>query len=288
MARKVIDSALRREIRDTKNMIQQAEKADCNESETRRRIERIFENLMGYDVFKHLSRERAVRGAGETEHVDFAIQLEEGQDAKPEIMVEIKRVCIELAPKHLKQVSSYAINAGCEWILLTNAREWRVYHVAFGQPPITKLVASWNILTDEVAALADYFELISFKSVRKGALAKLWDKTNVMHPRNLLEAILSEGAVNLIRRQLKKDSGITLSPEDIVAGVRRLLNESALTELEGIRISFPQKKPRKRTPKPSTDDVVLEETKKIVQTLPIAQQEDGEVSPKIADSFETN
>ncbi len=131
MAHKAMDKALRREILDPRNLIQQAEKADCNESETRRRIERIFENLMGYDVFKHLSRERAIRGAGETEHVDFCIQIEEGQDAKPEIMVEIKRVCVDLAPKHLKQVSSYAINAGCEWILLTNSREWRVYHVAF-------------------------------------------------------------------------------------------------------------------------------------------------------------
>ena len=70
---------------------------NCNEAETRRRIERLLENLMGYDTFKHLSRERAVRGVGETEHVDFTIQLEDGEKAKPEIMVEIKRVCVNLA-----------------------------------------------------------------------------------------------------------------------------------------------------------------------------------------------
>ena len=49
MATKVMDkAALRREILDTRSMIQQAEKDDCNESETRRRIERIFESLMGH------------------------------------------------------------------------------------------------------------------------------------------------------------------------------------------------------------------------------------------------
>ncbi len=264
MARKTIDKALRRTILDRRAMILQAEKAANNESVTRRRIERIFDGLMGYDVFKHLSRERAIRGAGETEHVDFAIQMEEGQDAKPEIMVEIKRVSVDLAPKHLKQVSSYAINAGCEWILLTNGREWRVYHVAFGQPPITKLMASWNILTDDVAVLADRFELISFKSVRKGALEKLWKKTNVLNPRNLLAAILSEDAVRLIRRDLKKDSGISLSPEDIVSGVRRLLNESALAELAGIRISFPQKKARQRKPKAPDDATAPSDAEKTV------------------------
>ena len=262
MARKVMDKTLRREILDTRNMIQQSQKADCNESETRRRIERVFENLMGYDPLKHLSREHAVHGAGETEHVDFTIQLEEGPEAKPEIMIEIKRVCVDLAPKHLKQVSSYAINAGCEWILLTNSREWRIYHVAFGQPPITKLVASWNVLTDDVATLASRFELISFKSLRKGALAKLWQKTNVLHPRNLLEAILSEGAVKAIRRELKKDSGINLSPEDIVAGVRRLLNESALPELKGVRVSFPEKKTKRRKPKSPVEALTPEETEK--------------------------
>lgn len=260
-----MDKALRREILDAKKTIQQAEKDDCNESDTRRRIERIFENVMGYDPFKHLSRERAVHGAGETEHVDFTIHVEEGQDAKPEIMVEIKRVCVDLATKHLKQVSSYAINAGCEWILLTNGREWKVYHVDFGQPPITKLVASWNLLNDDVPVLADRFELISFKSVRKGALAKLWQKTNVLHARNLLAAILSEGAVKHIRRELKKDSGIALSPEDIIAGVRRLLNESALAELEGVRISFPKKRSRRRKPKSTVDGSVPGETKETDQ-----------------------
>jgi len=272
MVKKAIDKAYKREIIDTKNMILQSEKADCNESETRRRIERIFENLMGYDAFKHLSRERAIRGAGETEHVDFSIQTEEGPDAQPVIMVEIKRVCVDLSPKHLKQVSSYAINAGCEWILLTNSREWKVYHVAFGQPPITKQVATWNVLTDDIAILANFFELISFKSVKKGALEKLWEKTNVLHPRNLLKAILSEGSMRSIRKELKKDTDINLSPEDVLVGVRRLLNESALAELEGVRITFPEKKPRPHKPKVA-----------LVPTLPEepsdeAQAEDSSIS----------
>ncbi len=247
MPRVSLDKATKKAILDARSMIQAAEKADCNEAETRRRIERIFEDLMGYNAFKHLSRERAVRGAGETEHVDFAIQLEEGDSAKPVIMVEIKRVCVDLAPKHLKQVSSYAINAGCEWILLTNSKEWRVYHVSFGQPPVTKLIHGWNLLTDDVSTLAKRFELISYKNVKKGGLHDLWQKTNVLHPRNLLQAILSESSLSEVRRQLRKDSGVLLSPEEVVSGVRRLLNETALTELENVRISIPErKKPRKR------------------------------------------
>lgn len=246
MSRTKIDKNVRRAILDVRRMIQEAEKNDCNEAETRRRIERIFESLMGYDVFKHLSRERAVRGAGETEHVDFAIELGQGEKAKTVIMLEIKRVNVDLARKHLKQVSSYAINAGCEWILLTNSREWKLYHVSFGQPPVTKLIHSWNILTDDVSVLAKRFELISFKSVRKGALDEVWEKTNVLTPRNLLQAVLSEDSIKLLRRELRKESGVLLSPEDIVSGLRRLLNETALTELENVRVFLPEQKARRR------------------------------------------
>ncbi len=249
MARTTVNKIVRRAILDARRMIQEAEKNDCNEAETRRRIERMFESLMGYDVFKHLSRERAVRGAGETEHVDFAIQLAQGEEAKPVIMVEIKRVNVDLARKHLRQISSYAINAGCEWTLLTNSREWKLYHVSFGQPPITKLIHSWNLITDDVAVLAKRFELISFKSIRKGALDEVWQKANVLTPRNLLQAILSEGSIKLLRRELKKESGVLLSLEDVISGIRRLLNEVALTELENVRVSLPVQKPRRKRKK---------------------------------------
>jgi hypothetical protein len=252
-------------------MIEDSEKADCNEAETRRRIERIFENLMGYDAFKHLSRERAVRGAGETEHVDFAIQMEPGDDAQPTIMVEIKRVCVDLAPKHLKQVSSYAINAGCEWILLTNSKDWRLYHVSFGKPPITKMIYSWNILTDDISTLAKRFDLISLKQVKKGILDELWQKTNVLKPRNLLQAMLSEGCMNNLRRTIKKESGVQLTPEDVVAGIRRLLNEAALTEFEDIRMSLPCIKPKRRakpTPKAKKEEVETIEDTSTIEKVP--------------------
>jgi hypothetical protein len=68
MAARLADSVKqkRRAIRDARGVVEQALKADVNEAETRRRIERTFESVMGYDPFTHLSRERAVRGAGET------------------------------------------------------------------------------------------------------------------------------------------------------------------------------------------------------------------------------
>ena len=100
--------------------------------------------------------------------------------------------------------------------------------------------------TDDVSVLAKRFDLISGKSVKKGQLDETWRKTSVLSPRNLLEALLSEDSVRVLRRELKKNSVVHLSLEDTVSGIRRLLNEAALTELENARFSLLERKPQKR------------------------------------------
>lgn len=236
------DKDVRRALREAREMVEQLLGSDGNEAETRRRVERIFENVLGYDTLKHLTRERAVKGAGETEHVDFAIQLEEGPKARPVIMVELKRVSVDLATKHLKQVASYAIDAGCEWVVLTNSREWRVYHVEFGQPPVTSLLAQWNLLTEEPAALLPKLEILSYRFVRKGGLDDLWRRTKVLAPKSLLAAVLSDASLRFLRRSLRGRTGVLIEFEEIVQGIRRLLNEAAATEMDGLRIRLPQRK----------------------------------------------
>ena len=248
MARKALDKETRRRITDSRRMIEQVMKADGNEAETRRRVERIFETLMGYDALTHLSRERAVKGAGETEHMDFAIQLEPGLDAEPIIIVELKRIGVDLALKHLKQVSSYAIDSGCEWILLTNGRDWRLYHVEFGQPPKTKLIDQWNLMNDDVQELAEKFSLISYKKIKRGSLQKLWEKATVLSPNSLIDGIVSQESLRVLRRVLRKNTGVLVAPEDLVNGIRKLLNENAAIVLSKKKIDFSdnKKQPKKK------------------------------------------
>lgn len=258
MPRKKIDKETRRAIIDARRLIEDVMRMDGNEAETRRRVERIFETLMGYDALKHLSRERAVKGAGETEHVDFVVQLEPGGDAKPIIMVELKRVGIDLVRKHLKQVSSYAIDAGCEWIILTNGREWRLYHVEFGQPPETTLLKQWDLVKDDPVILAECFETINYKNVRKKGLDALWQRTKVLASDSLLTAMFSEEAIRLICRLLKKSTGVTVAPKDVFSSMNKLLNETASIELKELKITPPERKrPKPRVQKEKEGDEVV-------------------------------
>ncbi len=53
MSKVKIPKEQRKAIRSARRMLEQAVKMDANEAETRRRLERMFKKVMGYDVLKH-------------------------------------------------------------------------------------------------------------------------------------------------------------------------------------------------------------------------------------------
>ena len=247
MAKQKLDKETKKAILSARKLIEEVAKADGNETETRKHVNYIFGTVMGYDIFRHITSEYAIHSAGDTMHCDIAVKIDREEASAPALLVELKRVNIDLASKHLRQAASYAIDIGCEWVLLTNGKEWKLYHISFGKPPQTKLIDSWNIITDDLSILAEKFNIIGYKNIKKGGLAKLWEKSNVLTAQNILKVILSEESIKLIRRDLKKATDVTVSPEEIGGAVRHLLNEAAIGEMEKIKISLPEKKQRKRT-----------------------------------------
>ena len=83
--------------------------------------------------------------------------------------------------------------------------------------------------------MAKKFALVSYKNVKSKSLDTLWQKRTVLTTTNMLKAILSEEALRLYQRRLKKSTGVSVSPEDIVSQFRHLLNESALSEMSNIK-----------------------------------------------------
>jgi hypothetical protein len=245
MVRQKLDKETKKMVLKARNWIENITRKDANEDDTRTRIYDIFGMLMGYDRYEHITHEYAIHTAGETVHCDLAIQIDKGESPKPDFLIEIKRVNIDLTSKHIRQAASYAIDIGCEWVLLTNSRDWKLYHISFGKPPQTKLVDSWNLISDEPAMLAEKFALISYRNIKRNGLVRLWEKRNVLTAKNVLKIILSEQSLNLIRREIRKETEVTVSPEDIVGAIRHMLNEASLGEMENVKISLPVKKQRK-------------------------------------------
>ena len=164
--KKPMDRAQLKALAKVRALISEIAGRDSNEAETSDRVKTVFTEILGYDRFRHITHEHAVRNPGSTDHVDLAVTLEEGKHAKPVILVEVNRVNYDLSHKHIKQASTYAIQTGCNWVVLTNARHWMLYHIEFLQPPEPKLIEQWSLLDGDPAAVLKKFRLISYKSTR--------------------------------------------------------------------------------------------------------------------------
>ena len=244
MARQKMDKETKKNILKARKWIEDIAQKDANEAETRKRIYDICETLMGYRD-EHISWEYEIPTAGENVRCDLAILIDQNESSKPNLLVEVKKVNMDLVKKHVGQAAHYAIDIGCKWVLLTNGREWKLYYVSSTQTSQTKPIAEWNLIEDKPLALAKKFGLICYKSIRKDSLKKLWDTYNVLTPLNLLKIILSEQSIKSLRSKLKKATQVAVSPEEIVGAIRDMLNETAGGEMEKVRISLPAKKQRK-------------------------------------------
>jgi len=181
-------------------------------------------------------------------------------ERRPIVIIELKRFGIELSKKHLKQVTSYAINAGCEWILLTNGWEWKVYHVEFGQPPKVEILDRWNLMEDGIDELVRKFEIINYKSLKHDRLNKIWKRVKVLAPSSLLAAIVAEDTLKTITRNLRKNTGILVNSEEVYTGISKLLNEAAAIAMSNIKIPKPAERVKKPKIKEDKENQIEEES----------------------------
>jgi len=166
-------------------------------------------------------------------------------------------------------------------------------------PPETILVEQWDLIKDDTVVLAERFETISYKNVRRGSLDKLWQRTKVLASDSLITAMFSEEAIKLICRMLKKNTGVTVAPKDVFSGMNKLLNEAASIELKDLKITPPERKrpkPRAKKEKEQGEVVTSAEKSKqeiidspghVVQQLPeqeeVAEYESDKLIDRIID-----
>ena len=106
---------------------------DVSEADTVTVVKDVLADVFGYDKYTELTSEHQIRGT----FCDLAVQIE----GKVRFLIEVKSAGSTLSDAHLRQAVNYGAHQGIEWIVLTNAVEWRFYKVNFGQP------ISWDEIT---------------------------------------------------------------------------------------------------------------------------------------------
>lgn len=192
-----------------------AKDRDLNESDTVSIIVDILAEVFGYDKYLEVTSELAIRGT----YCDLAIKLND----KFEYLIECKAIGIDLKENHLRQAVGYGANKGIQWIILTNGIDWQVYRLKFEQPIQWELVARFDM---SKVALKDERDLeklaiITKEGVEKGLRQELYEKIQCVNKFVVAQLLLSEPAISLVRRELKKLSdGISIEEEEVTALLR--------------------------------------------------------------------
>ena len=186
-------------LKKYQGVIANIKKRDANESDTVKVITDILDEIFGYDKYKEITSEYAIRGT----YCDLAII---DNNKKIKFLIEVKAVSISLNDNHVKQAIDYGANAGVTWVILTNAERWIIYKIKFGKPIDKELVAEFNLLTMNSKSEKELNALfvISKDGQEKSIINDFYSTIQAKSKFIIGTLLNSEEVYSIIRKNIKK------------------------------------------------------------------------------------
>ncbi len=202
-------------IKSFQAIAQQQKERDVSEADTVTIIKDMLAGVFGYDKYQELTGEYQVRGT----FCDLAIKV----GGKLHFLIEVKSIGSQLNDNHIRQAVDYGSKQGVNWVVLTNAIEWRLYRINFGQPVSHEEITAFNFL--EISHKKEDDQQRLFLLCREGitsdAIDEFHQQVQSLNKYTIAEVIQSEPVVSTIRRELKKLFPETkAAPEQIIDIIR--------------------------------------------------------------------
>lgn len=173
---------------------------DANEGDTRLLITDFLCDAFGYDKYEDLTTEYQVKG----EFADYGVRI----DKQLVSFIEVKRCAQTLSEKHLRQVQSYAVNEGVEWMILTNGRNWQVWHMTPGLPVIMVKALDIDLLGEStVAQKSDQMFYLTKEAWKRHQIDELWKARSATSAKSIGAIIMSAKVVDEIKKELRRNTG---------------------------------------------------------------------------------
>ena len=232
---------IRRSLRRFAPHLLQARDNGLNEADTVLRLCRFFEEVLGYDGLEDISREAEMKN----KYVDVCLKV----NGRVSLLVEAKAAGQQLRDRHIEQAQSYASQNNYRWVLLTNGVDWHLYHLTFeeGIEYERAFVVSLGSdeTFDEAAAKLAYLHR---KSVAKGELDEFWQKTAALGPSSIGKALFQDSVLQLVRREIRRDTGLLIDCEDLAGAIHGMLSNEAREQIGPVRIRRRRKVARTKSP----------------------------------------
>jgi hypothetical protein len=211
------ETRLKKFIQQFQKVLRKSVEDDINEADTRFLVRRILDQL-GYDGINDLTSEFMVK----QQYVDLAARV----GGNILFFVEIKKISTKLRKDHTRQVSSYCLDKGVKWAVLTTAAHWQIYKV-HSIPVERDLLAETDLLKDPIDEATSTLLLLQKDRVKAGSLEKCWENLRAMSNENLMKAIFDKDVVQAIREQVEKATRTSVAPKALLDSLAELLNEKA-------------------------------------------------------------
>ncbi len=207
--------SIRASIRRFTKPLQEIVARDANEGDTRLIVTDFLCEGLGYDKFDDLTTEFAVRG----EFADYGVRIEKQLVA----FIEVKRAAQKLNVRHLRQVETYAVKEGLEWIMLTNGQVWQAYHVyaKTGQQVATHLALEVDLLGEEpISHKIEGLFYLHRAALKRGLIDDLWKRRAATSPGALAEVLVTTPVLEAVRKEIRRSSGYNPEPADLARIIR--------------------------------------------------------------------
>ncbi len=171
---------------------------DVSEADTVTLVKDMLSDIFGYDKYNELTSEQQIRGT----FCDLAVRIED----KIRILIEVKAAALPLNDNHLRQAINYGAHEGIEWVVLTNALEWRLYRIKFGQPVDYEQVSVFCIADINLKNEEDQRKLFLLcrEGITANAMGIYHQHISLLNKFTVAQVVLSEPVVTCIRREMRR------------------------------------------------------------------------------------
>ncbi len=171
---------------------------DISEADTVTVIKDMLTEIFGYDKYAELTSEQQIRGT----FCDLAIRV----DGKIHYLAEVKSAGTKLNDSHLRQAVNYGAHQGIEWVILSNAIEWKVYRIRFAQPIDYEEVYSFDVTSLSTRSADDIGKLgiLCRESLSADALGEFHRQAQILNRYVVSEILQSDAVVGTLRREFRR------------------------------------------------------------------------------------
>lgn len=206
----------------------QARKDNLNEADTCQRLMKFFEDVLGYDLISEITRETQIKD----KYVDFAIRI----DGSIKLLVEAKAAGVALRDRHVEQAERYASQGNIPWVLLTNGVQWFLYHLTFDEGIEYYRVFSIDLENDPNGIAHELIGILHKKSLKRGDHEEFYNKRIALSPASIGRALMTDGVLRFIRREIRKHEGLLIDEEDLAKSIHEMLTQEVREQVGPVKI----------------------------------------------------